>query len=86
MTLLEGRRAVVVGAGNGIGRQAALAGVLDRDAEATERTVEEVEAAVEAAVRCPAETFPRARLHRRLRAGIQLAGEDIRADRFAIEV
>ena len=50
MSLLAGRRAIVTGAGNGIGRQTAIAaaregarvGVLDVDAVAAERTVAEI--------------------------------------------
>ena len=107
--LLEGRRAVVTGAGNGIGRETAKVcaregarvGVLDVNEEAARRTVAEIEAAggealalvadvrseeqVEAAVARCAEAF--GGLDTVIGcAGVELAGEDDRADRLDLEV
>lgn len=106
MSLLAGRRAIVTGAGNGIGRQTALVaaregarvGVLDIDAAAATRTAEEIgdaalrlvadltdEAQVEAAVAHAAEAWGGVDCILGC-AGVQLAGQDDRADRLALEV
>jgi len=106
VSLLAGRRAIVTGAGNGIGRQTAIVaaregarvGVLDVDAIAAERTVAEIgdaalplvadltdEGQVEAAVGHAARTFGGVDCILGC-AGVQLAGQDNRADRLALDV
>jgi 3-oxoacyl-[acyl-carrier protein] reductase len=106
MSLLAGRRAIVTGAGNGIGRQTARiaaregarAGVLDVDAAAAERTVAEIgdaalplvadlrdEGQVEAAVAHAADAWGGVDCILGC-AGVQLAGQDDRADRLSLEV
>lgn len=107
--LLEGRRAVVTGAGNGIGRETAKVcaregarvGVLDVDAEAAARTVSEVEAAGGTALALVADLTDEAQVEHAIAeaaaawdgldcvigcAGVQLAGQDDRADRLSLEV
>ena len=109
MTLLTGKRAVVTGAGNGIGRSAAVVcaregarvGVLDIDAGAAARTVAEIEAAGGAALAVAADLTDEAQVEAAVGelstawggldcvigcAGVQLAGEDDRADRLSLEV
>jgi 3-oxoacyl-[acyl-carrier protein] reductase len=109
MTLLTGKRAVVTGAGNGIGRSSALVcaregarvGVLDIDAEAAERTVAEIEAAGGIALALAADLTDEAQVEAAVAeaanawggldsvigcAGVQLAGEDNRADRLSLDV
>jgi NAD(P)-dependent dehydrogenase (short-subunit alcohol dehydrogenase family) len=107
--LLDGRRAVISGAGSGIGRHAALVcaregarvGILDVDAEAAGRTAAEVEAAggeglalacdlrderqVEDAIARAAGVFDGLDAVVGC-AGVQLAGQDDRADRLSLEV
>ena len=107
--LLDGRRAIVSGAGNGIGRQAALVcaregarvGILDLDGEAAGRTAAEVEAAggeslalacdlrdereVEDAIARAAGVFGGLDAVVGC-AGVQLAGQDDRADRLSLAV
>jgi 3-oxoacyl-[acyl-carrier protein] reductase len=106
MSLLAGRRAIVTGAGNGIGRQTARiaaregarVGVLDVDAAAAERTVAEIgdaalplvadlrdEGQVEAAVAHAADAWGGVDCILGC-AGVQLAGQDDRADRLSLEV
>jgi NAD(P)-dependent dehydrogenase (short-subunit alcohol dehydrogenase family) len=107
--LLQGRRAVVTGAGNGIGRETAKVcaregarvGVLDVDAEATARTVSEVEAAGGEALALVADLTDEQRVEAAVAdvvaawdgldcvigcAGVQLAGQDDRADRLSLDV
>jgi NAD(P)-dependent dehydrogenase (short-subunit alcohol dehydrogenase family) len=107
--LLEGRRAVVTGAANGIGRETAKVcaregarvGVLDVDAEAAARTVSEIEAVGGAALALVADLTDEAQVERATGeaaaawggldcvigcAGVQLAGEDDRADRLSLQV
>ena len=109
MSLLDGRRAIVTGAGSGIGRHAALVcaregariGVLDVDEAAAAQTVADVtlaggealllvadltdEAQVEAAVDTAASTW--GGLDSVIGcAGVQLAGQDDRADRLSLDV
>src|SRR5690349_3092022 len=109
MSLLAGRRAVVTGAGNGIGRQSALVcaregarvGVLDVDVAAAERTVADVHAAGGEAVVLVAELTDEEQVEAAVAraaaawggldcvvgcAGVQLAGQDDRADRLSLEV
>ena len=107
--LLDGRRAIVSGAGNGIGRQAALVcaregarvAILDLDGEAAGRTAAEVEAAggeglalacdlrdereVEDAIARAAGVFGGLDAVVGC-AGVQLAGQDDRADRLSLAV
>jgi NAD(P)-dependent dehydrogenase (short-subunit alcohol dehydrogenase family) len=107
--LLEGRRAVVSGAGSGIGRQAALVcaregarvGILDVDAEAAGRTAAEVEASGGEGLALVADLRDERQVEDAMLraahvfdgldaivgcAGVQLAGQDDRADRLALEV
>jgi 3-oxoacyl-[acyl-carrier protein] reductase len=108
MSLLEGKRAIVTGAGNGIGRETAKVcaregarvGVLDVDAEAAARTVGEVEAAGGEALALVADLTDEAAVEGAVAsavsawggldsvlgcAGVQLAGQDDRADRLPLE-
>jgi NAD(P)-dependent dehydrogenase (short-subunit alcohol dehydrogenase family) len=109
VSLLDGKRAIVTGAGSGIGRETARVcaregasvGVLDVDAAAAGETVEAVAAtggealALEADLRD--EQQVEAAVARAVEAwggldvvigcaGVQLAGEDDRADRLSLEV
>jgi NAD(P)-dependent dehydrogenase (short-subunit alcohol dehydrogenase family) len=107
--LLEDRRAVVTGAGNGIGRETAKVcaregarvGVLDVDAQAAAHTVSEIEAVGGAALALVADLTDEAQVERATGeaaaawggldcvigcAGVQLAGEDDRADRLSLQV
>jgi NAD(P)-dependent dehydrogenase (short-subunit alcohol dehydrogenase family) len=109
VTLLAGKRAIVTGAGNGIGRETAkvcaregaCVGVLDIDAEKTERTVAEVEAAGGSALGLVADLTEEPQVERAVAraaaawggldtvigcAGVQLAGQDDRADRLSLDV
>ncbi|HTO26318.1 MAG TPA: SDR family NAD(P)-dependent oxidoreductase [Gaiellaceae bacterium] len=108
MSLLEGKRAIVTGAGNGIGRETAKVcaregarvGVLDVDAEAAARTVGEVESAGGEALALVADLTDEAAVEGAVAAavsawggldsvlgcaGVQLAGQDDRADRLSLE-
>jgi NAD(P)-dependent dehydrogenase (short-subunit alcohol dehydrogenase family) len=105
---LAGKRSVVSGAGSGIGREAARicaregarVGVLDRNAEAAQATVEEIAAAGGEAVALIADLRDEPQVAgavEQLReawggldtvigcAGVQLAGRDDRADRLSLE-
>jgi NAD(P)-dependent dehydrogenase (short-subunit alcohol dehydrogenase family) len=107
--LLEERRAVVTGAGSGIGRETAkicaregaLVGVLDVDAEAAGRTVAEVKSAGGEALPLIADLRDETQVEAAVAqavsawdgldcvigcAGIQLAGQDDRADRLSLDV
>lgn len=107
--LLDGKRAVVTGAGSGIGRataricarEGASVGVLDVNAGAADATVSEIAAAGGTAIALEADVQRESDVEssiRRLRdewggldvvigcAGVQLAGEDDRADRLSLEV
>jgi NAD(P)-dependent dehydrogenase (short-subunit alcohol dehydrogenase family) len=107
--LLAGKRAIITGAGSGIGREAARVfaregakvGVLDIDADAVERTVSEVTAAGSDALALVADVTSEPEVESAVRkvvsewggldalvgsAGVQLAGEDDRADRLSLEV
>jgi NAD(P)-dependent dehydrogenase (short-subunit alcohol dehydrogenase family) len=109
MSLLEARRAIVTGAGNGIGRETAKVcaregarvGVLDVDEGAARRTAAEVEASGGEALAIVADVRDEAEVEAAVArcidtwagldtvigcAGIELAGEDARADRLALEV
>ncbi|HLI13029.1 MAG TPA: SDR family NAD(P)-dependent oxidoreductase [Alphaproteobacteria bacterium] len=109
MSLLAGRRAIITGAGNGIGRETAKVcaregarvGVLDVDAVAAERTVAEIEAGGGQALALVADLTDEAQVEGAVLravdawdgldtvigcAGVQLAGQDDRADRLALEV
>jgi NAD(P)-dependent dehydrogenase (short-subunit alcohol dehydrogenase family) len=106
MSLLDRRRAIVTGAGNGIGRQTALlaaregarVGVLDIDAAAATRTADEIG---DAALRLVADLTDESQVEAAVAhaaavwggvdcilgcAGVQLAGQDDRADRLSLEV
>jgi NAD(P)-dependent dehydrogenase (short-subunit alcohol dehydrogenase family) len=108
MSLLAGKRAVVSGAGSGIGRETARifaregarVGVLDRNPEGAQQTVEEISGAGGEAVALTADLRDEAqvaeavdRLHDAWGgldtvigcAGVQLAGRDDRADRLSLE-
>ncbi|HEY5058882.1 MAG TPA: SDR family NAD(P)-dependent oxidoreductase [Gaiellaceae bacterium] len=107
--LLDGKRAVITGAGNGIGRETAKVcaregarvGVLDVDRAAAERTAGEVEAAGGEALVLVADLTDETQVEAAVAqavaawggldtvigcAGVQLAGEDDRADRLSLEV
>jgi len=105
MSLLDGKRTIVTGAGNGIGRETALVcaregarvGVLDVDEAAAARTVADVEAAGGEAIALVADLADEAEVEAAVAraaaawdgldcvigcAGVQLAGQDDRADRL----
>ena len=105
MSLLDGKRTIVTGAGNGIGRETALVcaregarvGVLDVDETAAARTVADVEAAGGEAIALVADLADEAEVEAAVAraaaawdgldcvigcAGVQLAGQDDRADRL----
>jgi NAD(P)-dependent dehydrogenase (short-subunit alcohol dehydrogenase family) len=107
--LLEGRRAVITGAGNGIGRETAKVcaregarvGVLDVDADAAARTVSEIEAAEGIGLALVADLTDEHQVEAAVAeaaaawggidcvigcAGVQLAGQDDRADRLSLDV
>ena len=107
--LLRGKRVVITGAGNGIGRETAKVcaregarvGVLDVDRAAAERTAGEVEAAGGEALALVADLTDEAQVESAVAqvvaawggldsvigcAGVQLAGEDDRADRLSLEI
>lgn len=107
--LLAGKRAIVTGAGSGIGREAAIVctregarvGVLDVNADAAERTVADVAAAGGEALALVADLTNEPQVEGAVAeaasawgglgvvvgcAGVQLAGEDDRADRLELEV
>jgi NAD(P)-dependent dehydrogenase (short-subunit alcohol dehydrogenase family) len=109
MSLLAGKRAIVTGAGNGIGRETALVcaregarvGVLDVDAAAAARTVGDVEAAGGEALALVADLADETQVEAAVAAaaaawggldcvigcaGVQLAGQDDRADRLSLDV
>lgn len=109
MSLLDGRRAIVTGAGNGIGRETAKVcaregarvGVLDVEEKAAQRTVAEIETSGGAALALVADVRDEAQVEAAVErcsdtwsgldtvigcAGIELSGEDDRADRLALEV
>jgi NAD(P)-dependent dehydrogenase (short-subunit alcohol dehydrogenase family) len=109
MSLLDGKRAIVTGAGNGIGRETAKVcaregarvGVLDVDAGAAARTVGEIEAAGGEALALVADLTDEAQVEAAVAAavtawdgldsvlgcaGVQLAGQDDRADRLDLDV
>ena len=109
MTLLDSKRAIVTGAGSGIGREAALVcaregariGVLDVDGRAAERTAEDVEKAGGKALALVADLRDEDDVASAVAdavsawggldcvigcAGVQLAGEDDRADRLSLDV
>jgi NAD(P)-dependent dehydrogenase (short-subunit alcohol dehydrogenase family) len=107
--VLDGVRAIVSGAGNGIGREAAKVcaregarvGVLDVDEPAAQRTVMEVEAAGGEALALVADLTDERQVESAVArvvqawggldsvvgcAGVQLAGQDDRADRLSLDV
>ena len=107
--LLAGKRAIVTGAGSGIGRESALVcaregarvAVLDADAAAARRTVSDIEGAGGEALALIADVTDESRVQAAVEeaastwgsldcvigcAGVQLAGEDDRADRLALDV
>lgn len=107
--LLDGKRAIVSGAGSGIGRETALVcgregarvGVLDVNEEAAEATVSEIAAAGGEALALTADVTREEQVEAAVAraaaawggldlvvgcAGVQLAGEDDRADRLSLEV
>jgi NAD(P)-dependent dehydrogenase (short-subunit alcohol dehydrogenase family) len=107
--LLGGKRAIVTGAGSGIGRQAAIicaregarVGALDVDAAEAGGTVDAIIAAGGEAIALPADLRREAEVAGAVgelahawggldvvigSAGVQLAGEDDRADRLELEV
>jgi NAD(P)-dependent dehydrogenase (short-subunit alcohol dehydrogenase family) len=107
--LLEGKRAVVTGAGSGIGRETALVfgregarvGVLDVDEEAAAGTVAAIASANGEALPLSADVTDEKQVESAVAravaawggldvvvgcAGIQLAGEDDRADRLSLDV
>jgi len=107
--LLDGKRAVVSGAGSGIGRatakvcarEGALVGVLDVDEAGARRTVEEVQAVGGEALALLADVSDEQQVETAFAdavqtwggldlvvgcAGVQLAGQDDRADRLSLEI
>jgi NAD(P)-dependent dehydrogenase (short-subunit alcohol dehydrogenase family) len=105
--LLEGRRAVITGAANGIGRETAKVcaregarvGVLDVNEEGAQRTASEVEMAGGEALTLVADLCDEGQVKAAVSrcaeswggldtvigcAGVQLAGEDNRADRLEL--
>lgn len=108
MSLLAGKRTVVSGAGSGIGRETAKicaregarVGVLDRDGEGAQNTVEEISASGGEAVALKADLRDESQVAGAIKqlqeswggldsvigcAGVQLAGRDDRADRLSLE-
>lgn len=109
MSLLAGKRALVTGAGSGIGRETArvcaregaAVGVLDVDAAAARETVAAVAAQGGEALALEADLRKEGQVEQAVAraaqawggldlvigcAGVQLAGQDDRADRLALEV
>jgi len=109
MAMLQGKRAIITGAGNGMGRAAALrftaegarVGLIDRDERALRGVAGEVDAAGGEALVLPADVTSEEQVAAAVagavsawggldvvvaNAGVQLAGEDDRADRLALEV
>ncbi len=109
MTLLAGKRAIVSGAGSGIGRETARAcaregasvGVLDIDSTGARETADAVNATGGQALVLEADVRDEAQVQAAIAsavdawggldivlgcAGVQLAGQDDRADRLSLEV
>jgi 3-oxoacyl-[acyl-carrier protein] reductase len=109
MGMLDDKRAIITGAGKGMGRAAALrfaaegarVGLIDRDEESLRAVAGEVEAAGGEGVVLPADVTSEEQVAAAVgrassgwggldvvvaNAGVQLAGEDDRADRLALEV
>ena len=109
MGMLEGKRAVITGAGMGMGRAAAIrfasegarVGLIDRDEEAVRGTAAEIEGAGGQVIVLLADVTDEGQVAAAVEravaewsgldvvvanAGVQLAGEDDRADRLALEV
>jgi NAD(P)-dependent dehydrogenase (short-subunit alcohol dehydrogenase family) len=107
--LLSGKRAIVTGAGNGIGRESALVcaregarvAALDADGAAAERTASDIMSAGGQALALIADVTDEAKVEAAVNeaarawgsldcvigcAGVQLAGQDDRADRLSLEV
>ena len=107
--LLEGKRAIVTGAGSGIGRASALVcaregaaiGVLDLNEPAALQTAADIVDAGGEALALPADLTSESEVERAVAtaadawngldivigcAGVQLAGQDDRADRLSLEV
>jgi NAD(P)-dependent dehydrogenase (short-subunit alcohol dehydrogenase family) len=109
MAMLQGKRAIITGAGNGMGRAAALrftaegarVGLIDRDEQALRGVAGEVGAAGGEGLVLRADVTSEEQVAAAVEgavsawggldvvvanAGVQLAGEDDRADRLALEV
>lgn len=107
--MLEGKRAIVTGAGSGMGRAAALrfaaegarVGLIDLDEAAARAVADEIEAGAREALVLRADVRSEADVAAAVEraasawggldvivanAGVQLAGQDDRADRLALEV